>query len=138
MSSQGEMLDSDMVGLTGSQADEKLEESTGTARDFPQMNSICGFCTESDGSPTYIKHANQKVFRENKPMCIRCFNSNSGKPALTRKQFMKLSKEEHDEVMHGVDAAASRLSLRAAKNPKRSSEEVLAIVRKLTKRNRID
>jgi hypothetical protein len=133
MSSQGEMLDSNMVGLTGNQEDEKLEERTGTASAFSQNNTICGHCTQNDGSETFIKHANQKVFRDGLPMCLHCYNRSSGEKALKMKQFQKLSREENDKVMNGLDADASRLTLRAAKNPKRSQEEVQESIRKWTK-----
>ena len=127
----------EMVGLTCDTEDEKLEERTGTARAFSENNSICGHCTQNDGSETFIKHANHKVFRNGLPMCFDCYNRSSGEKPIKMKKFMKLSKEEYNTVMNGLDADASRLSLRAAQNPKRSQEQVQEGIRKLNKTQQV-
>ena len=116
MSSQGEMLDSNMVGLTGNQEDERLEERTGTARAFPAHNSICGHCVQNDESPTFIKHANQKVYRGGHPMCLDCFNRSSGDKPIKMKQFQKLSHQEHNVTMKHLNPESCRLTQRAAAN----------------------
>ena len=134
MSSQGEMLDSDMVGLTGESEDNRLEESTRAPREFPQHNAICGYCTQQDQTPTYIRYANDKVFRDMKPQCRHCFNKIDG-VQLTIKQFRNKSKDEFEQTMNGLDEGAARLSLRAAQNPKRSQPEVDDALAKLDKKN---
>ena len=102
MSSQGEMHDDDMVGLTVlSSEDNKVEECTSKAEAFPQHNCICGYCTQA-GQPTRIKYANHKVFREKKPMCLDCYNRIHSEK-LTIKQFMKKSADEHAQTMRGLD-----------------------------------
>ena len=131
MSSQGEMLNSDMVGLTGKSEDNRLEESTRAPREFPQHNAICGYCTQP-GGPTYIKFANHKVFRQGKPMCRDCYNRIEGKN-LTLKQFMKKSADEYNQVMLNLDEGAVLLTQRAAQNPKRTQEEIHEGLAKLAK-----
>ena len=87
MSSQGEMYDDDMVGLTvNNEEDNKVEECTSKAEAFPPHNCICAFCSQPDGKPTYIRYANDKVFRDMKPQCRHCFNKIDG-VQLTIKQF---------------------------------------------------
>ena len=136
MSGQGDTQhdsDSDMVGLTATSVDVKLEECTRTAEAFPQHNSICGYCTQPGEKPTYIKYANHKVIREGKPMCLDCFNRINDEK-LTLKQFMKKSADEHAQVMNNLSEGAVRLTMRAAKNPKRSQEEVHEGLAKLSKK----
>jgi hypothetical protein len=130
MSSQGEMLDSDMVGLTGESEDNRLEESTRAPREFPQHNAICGYCTQQDQTPTYISHANDSVFRDMKPQCRHCFNKIDG-VQLTIKQFRNKSKDEFEQTMNGLDEGA----LRSALNPKRSQPEVDEALAKLDKKD---
>ena len=133
MSSQGEMHDDDMVGLTVlSSEDNKLEESTMAPREFPQHNAICGYCTQQGQAPTYIKFANHKVFRAGKPMCLACYNRIESKN-LTLKQFMKKSADEYHQVMLKLDPGAVLLTERAAKNPKRTQEEVHEGLAKVSK-----
>ena len=132
MSSQGEMHDDDMVGLTVlSSEDNKVEESTLTARAFPEHNAICGYCTQP-GKPTYIKYANHKVMRQGKPMCHDCYNRIHDQK-LTLKQFMKKSADEYQQVMNSLSEGAVLLTKRAAKNPKRTQEEVHEGLEKLAK-----
>ena len=135
MSSQGEMHDDAMVGLTVlSSEDNKVEECTSKAKALPQHNYICGYCTQADGQPTIIGYANGKVFREGKPMCRHCFNRINNE-MLTIKQFMKKSADEHARAMRGLDEGYVLLTKRAAKNQKRSQEEIHDALTKLAKKD---
>ena len=125
--------DSDMVGLTGTSVDLKLEEYTRTAEAFPPHNSICGYCTQPGEKATYIKYANHKVIREGKPMCLDCFNRINDE-RLAIKQFMKKSADEHAQAMDGLSEGSVRLNRRAATNPIVSQEEVDEGLAKLSKK----
>ena len=140
MSSQGDTQhdsDSDInmvgLGLTGKSEDLKLEESTRKAAALPPHNCICAYCTQQPGeTPTYIKYANHKVFRAGKPMCRSCFND-VHKCSFSLKQFMKQSQDEEKQAMDGLDEGTTRITKRAALNPKRPQEEVHDAVAKLSK-----
>ena len=135
MSSQGEMHDDDMVGLTVlSSEDNKVEESTMTARAFPEHNAICGYCTQP-GKPTYIKYANHKVMRQGKPMCHDCYNRIHDQK-LTLKQFMKKSADEYQQVMNNLSEGAVLLTRRAAKTPKGPRKKSMRVLRSWPRRRR--
>ena len=131
--------DDNMVGLSNRSwpfVDEKIEEKTAAPSCIPSSAEVCETCTNN------IPYPNDKLIRDEKVTCIECYNKNycekeHEKPGtqLTHKQFQRKSMKEHKEAMQMMDPDMVSLSERAAKNPKRSPQEIDAGMQRLNESN---
>ena len=120
-----------MVGLATQQRDEEFnEEHTRAPHEIPN-HQLCGHCSEQ------VRFQNMQVTRDSKVTCIDCYNKDYRQQEhpevkqFSRKMFQRLSQAEFAEAMQNINPGVARLTERAARNPKRSQDEVSQGLEKL-------